>query len=130
MDTMPQDPPISQSVFFRSSCFEHSGVRLNMDRGHLIDNQTVKFAVSYSVVSKQVEVSTILVSVESTDPWLHAGTCQVLVHYVVLEILHDIIRTHLFILHINQVAYFTESNMEYRYISNYITHKHQTSTSM
>ena len=38
-----------------------------------------KFVVSYSIVFKQVEVSTILVSVESTGSWLHAGTCPVFV---------------------------------------------------
>ena len=88
-----------------------------MDQGHPIDNRTVKFVVSCCVVSKQDKVSTILVSVESTGPWLHAGTCLVFVRYVVLEILHDIVRTHLFILHVNQLAYVTERNMEYRYIS-------------
>ena len=31
--------------------------------------------------------------------------------------LHNIVRTHLFILHINQQAYFMERNIEYIYIS-------------
>ena len=88
-----------------------------MDQSDSINNRTVKFVVSCCVVSQQVEVSTILVSVESTGPWLHAGTCPVFVRYVVLEILYDIVGTHLFILHIYQLAYFTERNMEYRYIS-------------
>jgi len=38
------------------------------------DNRTVKFVVSCCVVSKQVKVSTILASVESTGSWLHAGS--------------------------------------------------------
>ena len=59
---------------------EHSRGWLNMDQGHPINNQTVKFIISCCVVSKQVEVSTILVSVESTGSWLHAGTCPVFVH--------------------------------------------------
>ena len=54
-----------------------------MDQGHPIDNRTMK---SCCVVSKQNEVSTILVSVESTGPWLNAGTCPVFVSHVVLEI--------------------------------------------
>ena len=36
-----------------------------MDQGHPINNRTVKFVVSCCIVSKQVEVSTILESVES-----------------------------------------------------------------
>ena len=83
----------------------------------MFDNQMVKFVVSCCVVPKQVEGSTILISVESTGPWLHADTCPVFVHYVVLEILHDVIRTHLFILYINQLVYLTERNMECRYLS-------------
>ena len=74
----------------------------------------MKFVFSCCVVSKQVAVSTILVSVESKGPWLHAGTCPVLVCYVLLEILHNIVRTHL--LYINQLVYYTERDMEYRYI--------------
>ena len=38
-----------------------------------------------------------------------------------LEILHDIIQTHLFILHVNQPARFMERNMECRYLKNYLT---------
>ena len=38
--------------------------------------RTVKFVVSCCV---QVEVSTILASVESTGSWLHAGACPVFV---------------------------------------------------
>ena len=45
-----------------------------------INNWMVKFVVSYCIVFKQVEVSTILASVESTGSWLHAGTCSVFVH--------------------------------------------------
>ena len=52
-----------------------------------INNGTVKFVVSYLVVFKQVEVSTILASVESTGSWLHADTCPVFVRWAVLEIL-------------------------------------------
>ena len=55
--------------------------------------------------------------VESTGHWLHAGTCPVFVHWEVLDILHDIFQTHLFILHINQLAYFNERNMKCNYIS-------------
>ena len=33
-----------------------------------------KFVVSYRIVFKQVEVSTISALVESTDSWLHADT--------------------------------------------------------
>ena len=67
IDTMPQDPSNSQSVV---AALSTRGMRLNMDQGHLIDNWMVKFVVSCYVVSKQVEVSTILVPVESTGPWL------------------------------------------------------------
>ena len=81
---------------------------MDMDQGHLINNWTVKFVVSCCVVSKQVEVSTVL---ESTGPWLHAGICLPFVHQVILEILHNIIQTHLFILHINQLEYF-KRNMD------------------
>ena len=55
--------------------------------GHLVSGRaipscqprdaTVKFVVSCCVVSKQVELSTILASVESTGSWLHAGSCPV-----------------------------------------------------
>ena len=41
-----------------------------MGQSDSINNQTVKFVVSYRVVFKQVEVS-----VESTGSWLHACTC-------------------------------------------------------
>ena len=58
-----------------SSCFENLVVQLNMDQGHPINNWTVRFVVLYCVVSKQVEVSTIL-----AISWLHARTCLVLVH--------------------------------------------------
>ena len=42
----------------------------------------MKFVVSCCVVSEYVEVSMILVSVESTCPELHAGTCPVFVRSV------------------------------------------------
>ena len=75
------------AIYFRSSsCFEHSGVQLNMSQSNLINNWTVKFVVSYCIVSKQVEVSTILILVESTGSWLHADTCSVFVRWVGLEI--------------------------------------------
>ena len=77
----------------------------------------VKFDVSYRVVFKQVEVSTILASVESTGSWLHAGTCPVFMGWIVLEILPNIVQTHLFILHINQPVYFMEINI--LYLENY-----------
>ena len=61
------------------SCFdllrgaaEHEPVRFD----HQSDG---KFVVSYRIVFKQVEVSTILASVESSGSWLHADTCPVLV---------------------------------------------------
>ena len=72
--------------FHRGSCFEHSGAWLNMDQVDPINNRTVKFVNSCCVVSKQVEISMILVSIESTSPWLRAGTFPVFVRYVVLEI--------------------------------------------
>ena len=50
-----------------------------MDQGHPIDNRMVKFVVSCCVVSKQDEVSTILISVDSTGPlatrWYLSGVC-------------------------------------------------------
>ena len=72
-----------------------------MGQSDSINNRTVKFAVSCCVVSKQIEVFTALASVESTGSWLQPGTCPVFVRRVVHKILHDIVRTHLFILHIN-----------------------------
>ena len=86
MDTDAPRPFQFTISFCHSSCFEHLGAQLNMDQGHLIDNRMVKFVISCCVVSKQVEVSTIFVSVESTGPWLYAGTCPVFLRYVVLEI--------------------------------------------
>ena len=65
--------------FCNSSCFEHSGVQLNMGQSNSIDSRMVNFVVSYRVVFKQVKVSTILASVESIGSWLHAGTCPVFV---------------------------------------------------
>ena len=53
------------AISFCRSSFEYSGVQLNMDQGDLIKNWTVKFVVC-CIVCKQVEVSTILASVEST----------------------------------------------------------------
>ena len=92
IDTMPQPPQFI--IHFRSgSCFEHSRAQLNMDQSDSINNRTVKFVVSCCVVSKPVEVTTILASVESIGSWLHAGTCPVFVRWVVLKILHDIVRT-------------------------------------
>ena len=44
--------------------------------------------------------------------------------------LHNIVPTHLFILHINQQAYFMERNRIYLYLENYSTYKHRTNTSM
>ena len=85
-------PPSQFAIDFCSgSYFEHSGVQLNMDQSDSINNRTVKFFVSCSVVSKQVEVSTTLASVESTDSWLNAGTCPVFVCCVGHEMLHNII---------------------------------------
>ena len=77
--------------FCSGSCFEHSGVQLNMDQSDSINNRMVKFVVSCCVVFKQVEVSTILASVESTGSWLHADTCPMFVRCVGHEILHNII---------------------------------------
>lgn len=48
--------------------------------------------LSTCVVSKQVElVSTVFVSVESIDPWLHVATCPLFMRYesLVLEILYS-----------------------------------------
>ena len=52
--------------------------QLNMGQSDLINNQTVKFVISYCIVFKQVEVSTILASVESTGSLLHADTVRCL----------------------------------------------------
>ena len=71
-----------------------------MDLSDSINNRTVKFVVSCCVVSKQVEVSTII---ESTGSWLHAGTCSVAQYPSNSPIL----------LHINQPVYIMERNMEY-----------------
>ena len=73
------DAPRPPQFVGSGSCFEHSGAQLNMDQSDLINNRTVKFVVPCCVVSKHVEVSTILASVESTGSWLHAGTCSVFV---------------------------------------------------
>ena len=48
-----------------------------MGQSDSINNRSVKFVVSYHIVFKQVEISTILASVESTGSWLHAGTSSV-----------------------------------------------------
>ena len=103
-----QDPSNSQSVFVAVA----TRARLNMDQDHPINNRTVKFVVSCCVVSKQVEVSTILASVES--PYRPLATCWCLsrclcVEYVVLEILHDIVRAHLLMLLINQLLIWKET---------------------
>jgi len=50
-----------------------------MGQSDSINNRTVKFVNSYYIVIKQVEVSTIIASVESTGSWLHADTCPVFV---------------------------------------------------
>ena len=68
------------AIYFRSgSCFdslrgaaEHEPVRFDQQSDG-------KFVVSYRIVFKHVEVSTILVSVESSGSWLHANTCPVFV---------------------------------------------------
>ena len=54
--------------------------------------------------SMHIEVWTVLVLVESTGPWLHAGACPVFVCY------HD--KIHLLILHIDQLVHFMERNMK------------------
>ena len=106
--------PPQFAIYFRSGgCFEHTGAQLNMDQFDLINNRMIKFVVSYRVVFKQVEVSTIISSVECTGSWLNAGTFPVFMQWIFLEILHNIIRTHLIILHINQPAYFMERNTVY-----------------
>ena len=48
------------------------------------------------------------------------------------KVLHNIVPTHLFILHINQPAYvlYGKKHVIYLYLENYSTHKHQTNTSM
>ena len=51
-----------------------------MNQSDLINNRTVKFVISHRIVFKQVKVSAILASVESTGSWLHADTCPVFVH--------------------------------------------------
>ena len=112
---MPQDPPPQFIIHFRSgSCFEHSRAQLNMDQSDLLNNWTVKFVISCCVVSKQVEVTIILASVESTGSWLHA--CMYLSGVCALSSSRDIARYRSnspILLHINQPAYFMERNMEY-----------------
>ena len=61
----PKTSPI-RNIFGSGSCFEHSGAQLNMGQSNSINNRTVKFVVSYRVVFKQVELSKIVASVEST----------------------------------------------------------------
>ena len=73
---MPQDLSNLQYIFVTVAAW----AQLNMDQSDSINNRTVKFVISCCVVSKQVEASTILVLVESTGSWLHAGTCSVFVH--------------------------------------------------
>ena len=69
------DPQLQiHNIFHSSCCFEQSGIQLNMDQSDSINNRMVK---SCCVVSKQVEVSTVLASVESTGSWLHADTSLV-----------------------------------------------------
>ena len=43
--------PSFHHQFCYGSCFEHIGVRLNMDQGHRINNQTVHFVISSCAVS-------------------------------------------------------------------------------
>ena len=75
IDTMPQDLPNSQCIFIAVAAFEHWGVQLNTNQFDSINNQMVKFVVSCCIVFKQVEVSTILVSVNSTGSWLVLVRC-------------------------------------------------------
>ena len=65
---MPHNPQFA--IIFSSSCFEHSGVQLNVDQSDLINNWTVKFVISYRIVFKQVEVS---------GSWLHVIASAVIV---------------------------------------------------
>ena len=72
----PPYPPPPESA---TGCFdslrgaaEHEPVRFDQQSDG-------KFVVSYRIVFKQVEVSTILASVESSGSWLHADTCPVFV---------------------------------------------------
>ena len=76
---MPQD--LSNLEYFDSlrGAAEHEPVRFDQQSDS-------KFVVSHHTVFKQVEVSTILASVESSGSWLHVDTCPVFVRSVVLEI--------------------------------------------
>ena len=77
---MPQDLPNLQHIFVAVAALNTEGrMQLNIDHSDSINNRTVKFVVSYRVVFKQIEISTILESVESTGFWLHAGTRPVFV---------------------------------------------------
>ena len=79
--------PLKLAISFRcGSYFEHSKAQLNMDQGQWINNWTVKFVVSCFVVSEQLEISTILVSVESTALRYMLVLVRCFVRYVVLEI--------------------------------------------
>ena len=60
--------------------FQHRydpGAELNREWSHPINNHTLEFVIPCCVVSKQVGVSTV---VESTCPWLRAGTCLVFIN--------------------------------------------------
>ena len=90
-----------------------------MDQSNSINNRMVKFVVSYCVVFKHVEVSTILASVESTGSWLHADTCPVFVRWVVLEILHDTFELTYFTAHKSISVLYGKEHGKYLYLENY-----------
>ena len=111
-----------------------------MGQSDSINNRTLKFVVSYCIIFKQVEISTIIASVESTGSWLHADTylcpvferCRdiaryrsnspILLHCVrclsVVEILHDIVRTQLFTAHKSTSVLYGKKHGKYLYLEN------------
>ena len=76
---MPQDLSNLYYIFVAVAALNTAGAKLNMGQSDSINNRTVKFVVSYCIVFKQVELSTILALVESTGSWLHDDTCPVFV---------------------------------------------------
>ena len=76
---MPQDLSNLQYIFVVVAALTHSGVQAEHEPVRFDHQSDSKFVVSYRIVFKQVEVSTILASVESSGSWLHANTCPVFV---------------------------------------------------
>ena len=73
---MPKVLSNLQCIFVVVAALTHSAEHEPVRFDQQLDG---KFVVSYRIVFKQVEVFTILASVESTGSWLHADTCPVFV---------------------------------------------------